>query len=134
MSEDPFEDSYRRPVRERVAGYVSPPVIALTALVLAGLSLGGFSLLNGSTYVPVGVNGLPSGVGLVVGGLVGVAFALLSVGLGFAASRRSHPGDPGWVPTAAQAAVVLGLLSAVLRLVATAVSALDVGSGGFPRL
>jgi formate hydrogenlyase subunit 3/multisubunit Na+/H+ antiporter MnhD subunit len=85
MTDEPLED--RRNDRiEDVKGLLgAPPVLALVSFVLAVLSLAGFGLMNGTTYVVPFLNGQPQQRRLVVGILLGAALALVPVGLG----RRS---------------------------------------------
>jgi hypothetical protein len=106
-------------------GLGDPAALATASVVLATLSLGGFGLLNGSTYVSPFIGDTASVARTVLGGLLGALFALAPVVLGLLAHRRTHPGDPSWVPRLAQAGVLLGGISIVLRLVATAVASIS---------
>jgi hypothetical protein len=97
--------------------YGAPEVQAVVALVLAVASLFGYGLLNGSAYLFQYVSGQPQKTRLVLAALLGAAFALVPVWLGWRAAARTLAADPRWVGTLARAAVVLGLISLVLRLV-----------------
>ena len=108
-----------------------PAALAVAAVVLATVSLTGAGLLNGSNYVLPFTQGAPSTARVVGSGLVGALLAGVPVLLGRTAQRRTHPGDPAWVPRIAQAGVVLGAIAVVLRLVVTATAAAQVADTGF---
>jgi hypothetical protein len=109
-------------------------VLAVTAFVLAVLSLAGFGLLNGSTYVHPLLTADADRTRLVLGALLGAVLALVPVWLGWRVIARSLPGDPGWAMTLARSAMLLGLGSAVLRVVAAVIEAAQSGAVVFPRL
>ena len=132
MSGAPYEDDNLRYVpRPTRPGVGDPAALAIAALVLGSLSLGGFGLLNGSNYVLPFTQGQSSPTRTVLAGLLGAMIALVAVVLGFLASRRAHPGDPAWVPRIAQAGVLVGGLAVVFRLVATSAAAVQVADSGF---
>ena len=112
-------------------GIADPAALAIASVVLATLSLGGFGLLNGASYVIPLTQGLPSTARTVLAGLLGAAIALAPVVLGGMARSRTHPGDPDWVARVAQAGDLIGLLALVLRLVATAASAVQAADSGY---
>ena len=112
-------------------GAGDPAALAIGAVVIASLSLGGFGLLNGSNYVLPLTQGMSSTARTVLAGLLGAALALVPVVLGVMARGRTRPGDPAWVARLAQAGVLLGGAAFVLRLVATAVSAVQVADSGY---
>lgn len=133
MDSDAFDDDddLRYVPRPTGPGVGDPAALAVAALVLGTLSLGGFGLLNGANYVLPFTEGQSSTTRTVLAGLLGAALALVPVVLGSVASRRTHPGDPAWVPRLAQAAVLVGGIAVVLRLVATSAAAAQVADAGF---
>ena len=110
--------------------YLTTPVSALVAFVLAVLALMGQNALS----VAVGAFAQRSVSGL-TGFFLGFGLALLvQVGLAVVLARRALADDAaaGWVPTLARAAVVLAalaLVAGVLALIGTAVS--NAAPGGF---
>ncbi|HVE74047.1 MAG TPA: hypothetical protein VNA30_03015 [Mycobacteriales bacterium] len=90
-----------------------PDVLAISAFVLAVLSLGGLGVLNGSAYLGAPVT---SPAGVVLTSLLGVLFAVVPVLAGLRAATRVLAGDPAWVGALARSAVLLGALSVVLRV------------------
>ena len=111
-----------------------PAALAVGALVIGTLSLAGLGLLNGANYIYPLTDGISSAGRAVLAGLLGAAFALAAVVMGSLARRRAHPGDPAWVPRIAQAGVLLAGLVFVLRLVATALAAVEVTNSGYSPL
>jgi hypothetical protein len=112
-------------------GFDEPTVLAVTAVVLAVLSLAGFGLMNGTAYVVPLLTGQSQQARLLTGLLVGAALALVPVALGWRAASRAAL---GWPVTLGRAAVLLGLTSFVLRLVVAVVQATTDGTSGFTRL
>jgi hypothetical protein len=112
-------------------GMADPAALAIASLVVGTLSLGGFGLLNGANYILPLTQGMSSTARTVLAGLLGAAIAVVAVVLGSVAGRRTHPGDPGWVARLAQAGVLIGTITFVLRLIATAVSAAQVADSGY---
>ncbi|HEX5988370.1 MAG TPA: hypothetical protein VFY86_17730 [Nocardioides sp.] len=110
--------------------YLTTPVSALVAFVLAVLALMGQNALSVAVgaFAQRGVSGL-------TGFFLGFGLALLvQVGLAVVLARRALADDAaaGWVPTLARAAVVLAalaLVAGVLALIGTAVS--NAAPGGF---
>jgi hypothetical protein len=98
-------------------------VQAVLAFVLGVATLFGFSLLNGSSYLFQYVAGEPQKTRIVLSALLGAVFAVIPVWLGWRAAARTLAGDPRWVGTLARVAVLLGLLSLVLRLVMAVIAA-----------
>jgi len=96
--------------------YGAPDVMSLVAFVLAIGSILGFGLLNGTYYLLLDLHQDPSKARGVTAMLLGAAFALAPVILGWRASARVIDSDPRWIGSVARAAVVLGLMSLVLRL------------------
>ena len=133
MQHDDDEDLRFVP-RPTGPGVADPAALAVGALVIGTLSLAGLGLLNGATYIYPLTQGMSSARRAVLAGLLGAGFALAAVVMGSLARRRTHPGDPAWVPRIAQAGVLLAGLAFVLRLVATAVAALEVTSSGYSPL
>ena len=97
--------------------YGAPDVTALVAIVLAVGSILGFGLLNGTYYLLLDLHQDPSKGRAVSAMVLGALFALAPVILGWRASARVIDSDPRWIGSVARAAVVLGLMSLVLRLV-----------------
>jgi hypothetical protein len=132
MSAAPHDNDGPRYVPRPVTpGVGDPAALAIAALVLGTLSLGGFGLMNGSTYVLPFTQGESDTTRTVLAGLLGAALALGAVVLGLVSSKRAHPGDPAWVPRAAQAGVLVAGVAVVLRLVATSAAAVQVAESGF---
>ena len=132
MSGAPYDDDDLRYVpRPTGPGVGDPAALAIAALVLGTLSLVGFGLLNGASYVLPFTQDQSSTTRTVLSGLLGALIALVAVVLGSMASRRAHPGDPAWVPRLAQAGVLVGGLAVLLRLIATSASAVQVAESGF---
>ena len=78
--------------------------------MLAGLSLAGFGLLNGSPYLPAAFqDGPPERSTLVLTALLGAALALLPMGLGVWALRRLPDGSPSRTTAGAAVLVAGGL-------------------------
>jgi hypothetical protein len=104
--------------------FSTPDVHAVIGFVLSCVSLLGTGVLNGSVYL---YQSLPANDSLrshnVLAALLGAALALIGVTLGWRASARVIEGDPAWIATLARAAVVLGLMSAFLRLVIAVIAA-----------
>jgi hypothetical protein len=123
-TDDELDDPWHDQIVEVADDYGAPDVQALVAFVLGVGSLWGFSLLNGSVFFYLSVGpGDSVKTANVLSALLGAAFALLPVVLGWRASARVLDSDPRWVPTAARAAVILGLLAVVLRLVVAVLAA-----------
>lgn len=132
MSNAPHEDDgLRYAPRPTGPGVGDPAAMAIAALVLGTLSLGGLGLLNGSNYVLPFTEGQSDTTRTVLAGLLGALMAFGAVILGLMASRRAHPGDPSWVPRIAQAGVLVAGVAVVLRLVATSAAAVQVAEAGF---
>ena len=112
-------------------GVADPAALAVGALVIGTLSLAGLGLLNGANYIYPLTDGMSSAGRAVLAGLLGAAFALAAVVMGSLAGRRTHPGNPVWVSRIAQAGVLLAGVAFVLRLVATAIAAVEVTNSGY---
>lgn len=125
------DDELRYVPRPTGASVGDPAALAVGALVIGTLSLGGLGLLNGANYIYPLTDGIGSAARAVLAGLLGAAFALVAVVLGSLASRRTHPGDPAWVPRIAQAGVLIAGIAFVLRLIATAIAAVEVTTSGY---
>jgi hypothetical protein len=122
--DDDFVDPLHDELVQVGDDYGAPDVQAAVALVLAIASIWGFGLLNGSYYVFLSVGpGDSIKTANVLSALLGAALSLLPVVLGWRASARLLDSDPRWVATAARAAVLLGLLAVVLRLVLAVLAA-----------
>jgi len=106
-------------------------VLAVTALVLAVLSLAGFGLMNGAVYVQPLLTSDGQKTRVVVGALLGALLALVPVWLGWRVIARALPADPRWVVTAARTAMLLGLASAALRIVVAIIEASQDGPQSF---
>lgn len=112
----------------------------MTAIVLAVLSLLGAQVFRGAAYtLPFAPhdNGLGQVVGspdyLVAGAFLTAAFALLPIAIAKAGLRRLVPGDGNWVGHLLRAALLLGVLSLVLRTI-QALLAMAVSSSGIGQL
>ena len=125
------DEEVRYVPRPTGAGVGDPAALAVGALVIGTLSLGGFGLLNGANYIYPLTDGIGSAARAVLAGLLGAAFALVALVMGFHASRRTHPGDPAWVPRVARAGVLIAGTALVLRLIATAIAAVAVTDSGW---
>lgn len=130
MSHDEHDDPRFVP-RPIGPGVADPAALAVGAIVMGTLSLGGFGLLNGASYIYPLTEGMSSPARAVLAGLLGAAFALAAVVMGSVAGRRTHPGDPAWVARLARASVLVAGLAFVLRLVSTAIAAVEVSSSGY---
>jgi Ca2+/Na+ antiporter len=127
---DELDDPWRDQLDEVSDTFGAPEVQALFAFVLAVVSMAGFSLLNGTTYFFTELNAVESyKTRSVLAALLGAAFALIPVVVGWRASARTLATDARWIATLARTAVLLGLLSLGLRLVLAVV----VASGHDPR-
>ena len=104
--------------------FSTPDVHAVIAFVLACVSLLSAGVLNGGVYL---YQSVPEEGSVrshnVFAALLGAAFAIVPVILGWRASARVLESDPRWVPTLARAAVILGLTAAFLRLVLAVLAA-----------
>lgn len=122
--DDELADPWHDQLVEISDDYGAPDVQAVVAIVLAVLALYGFGLLSGTTYVFTALPG-PESIKTrnVLAALLSAAFALIPVIVGWRASARVLASDPRWIATLARAAVVLGLLALVLRLVLAIVAA-----------
>jgi uncharacterized protein YacL len=99
-------------------------VQSLVAFVLALLSTTGIGVLNGTAYLFTYISAdADYKTQNVLAALLGAAFALVPIVLGWRVSARVLPSDPRWVATFARTAVILGLLSLVLRLVIAVLAA-----------
>jgi uncharacterized protein YacL len=88
------------------------------------MSMGGLGLLNGSLYLFTYIaSDADYKTQNVLAALLGAAFAIIPVILGWRVSARVLDTDPRWVSALARSAVILGLLSLVLRLVIAVVAA-----------
>jgi hypothetical protein len=96
--------------------YGAPDITALVAFVFAVGSFFGFGLTNGNYYLLLDLHQDPSRARGVFATVLGAAFALVPVVLGWRASARVLDSDARWVGSLARAAVVIGLTSMVLRL------------------
>ena len=122
--DDDLEDPWHDSIVEATATFGAPEVQSLLAFVLAVLSIGGFSLLNGTTYLFVELSAEDNyRTRSVLAALLGAAFALLPIVLGWRASARVLVTDAKWIATLARTAVLLGLLSLLLRLVLAVIAA-----------
>lgn len=125
------DDELRYVPRPTGASVGDPAALAVGALVIGTLSLGGFGLLNGANYIYPLTDGIGSAARAVLAGLLGGVFALVAVVMGSLATRRTHPGDPAWVSRIAQAGVLIAGIAFVLRLVSTAIAAVEVTDSGW---
>ncbi|MCU1589826.1 MAG: hypothetical protein JWP11_1082 [Frankiales bacterium] len=133
--DDELEDPWHDQLVEVSDDYGAPEVLAVVAFVLSLVSLSGFGLLNGSYYFLPYINSAEGQkTRLVLAALLGALLALLPVWLGWRASARVLATDARWVATLARAAVMLGLLSLVLRLVLSVVTAAATDPSSIGRL
>jgi hypothetical protein len=119
------------PMRE---AFDAPQVMSIVAFVLGVLSIAGFGLMNGSSYIAPLLTNTDQNGRLVLGLVLGAALALLPVVLGWHASSHTLADDAAWIGTLARSAVVLGLASMLLRLVVAIIQASQEGPSGFVRL
>ena len=118
LDDDELDDPWHDQINEVNDDYGAPEVQALTAFTLAVLSICGFGLLNGTTYLFTSLSAVETyRTRAVFAALLGAAFALLPVIIGWRASARVLSTDARWIATLARSAVLLGLISLVLRLV-----------------
>jgi len=134
LDDEPLDDPWHDQLEAAQDTYGSPEVLALVALVLAIGSTFGFGVLNGSVYIAPFLNAGPSHSALVTGALLGAALALVPIWLGWRVSSRTLAGDAAWVSVAARAALVLGLISLLLRLIVAVLQAAHHDPSGFSRL
>jgi EamA domain-containing membrane protein RarD len=131
---DELDDPWHDQIVEVTDDYGAPDVQALVSIVLAVASLCGFGLLNGSYYFLQYIQPADAQkTRVVLSALLGAAFALLPIWLGWRAGARVLTSDPRWVAAVARAAVVLGLISLVLRLVIAVIAAGTDEPSGFGR-
>ena len=135
MTDDVLEDPWHDSISEAQDTFGAPPVLAVVSFVLSVLSLAGLGVLNGTTYtLPFASAGSPRGA-LVAGALLGALLALLPLVLGWRAASRVLAEDAAWVATLARSAILLALVSVVLRLVIAVVTATHTDPlGAFTRL
>ena len=116
--DDELHDPWHDQMEDVADDFGAPDILAVVAFVLAVVSLCGFGVLNGNYYFFMSVGAGDSiRAANIMSALLGAAFALLPVSLGWRASARVLDADPRWVATLARAAVILGLLAVALRLV-----------------
>lgn len=116
--EDELDDPWHDQIVDVADTFGAPEVQAVTAFVLAVLSLAGFGLLNGTPYFFTELDAAASyKTRSVLAALLGAGFAIVPVIVGWRASARVLVTDAKWIATLARTAVLLGLLSLVLRLV-----------------
>jgi uncharacterized protein YacL len=122
--DEELDDPWHDQIVEVTDSFGAPEVQSLVAFVLALMSMGGIGLVNGSYYLFTSISAdTDYKTQNVAAALLGAAFALIPVALGWRASARVLETDPRWVATFARAAVILGLLSVVLRLVLAVIAA-----------
>ncbi len=123
-TDDELDDPWHDQIVEVSDDYGAPEVLAVVAFVLSLVSLSGFGLLNGSYYfLPYIHTAEGQKTRLVLAALLGAVFALLPIWLGWRAAARCLVTDARWIATLARAAVLLGLLSLLLRLVLSVAAA-----------
>jgi hypothetical protein len=129
--DDVLDDPWHDHIVEAGDSFGAPEVQAVVAFVLAVVSLLGYGLLAGGLYfyfsTPSAADDLRTRN--VLASVLGAVFALVPVVLGWRASARTLPSDARWVGPLARAAVLLGLIAVVLRLV-LAVLAASSGDAG----
>jgi hypothetical protein len=121
--EEEFDDPWHDQIAQAGETFGAPEVQALVAFVLSLLSVTGFGVLNGAAYVFMSLSATDYKSRNIVAALLGAAFALLPVVLGWRVSARALDSDARWVATFARAAVILGLLALVLRLLLAVLAA-----------
>ena len=134
LDDETLDDPWHDQLEAAQDTYGSPEVVAVVALVLAVGSVFGFGVLNGSVYTAPWLAIGPNHAAVVTGALIGAALSLLPVWLGWRVSSRALAGDATWVSVAARTALVLGLVSLVLRLVVAVLQATHHDPSGFSRL
>ena len=113
----------------RLDSYRNPEVLGLAGFALAVASLLGFGVLNGTIVLILAAGEGPPSTGVqVAAGLLGAALAAIPLLLGMEAVRNLLEDDPVWVSGVARAAVLLGAIVVVLRLLQTAAQAISNGS------
>jgi hypothetical protein len=131
--DDELDDPWHDQISAFADEYGAPDVQSIVALILAIGSLSGYGLLSGSAYVFPYLSDGTDKTRLILSGLVGAALAVAPIWLGWRAAARTLVSDPRWVGMVARAAVLLGLISLVLRLVITVISAATSDPNGFGR-
>ncbi|MDT7536865.1 MAG: hypothetical protein QOI82_450 [Actinomycetota bacterium] len=122
--DDEFDDPWHDQIAAAGETFGAPEVQSLVAFVLSLLSMTGIGVLNGAAYVFTSLSSETDYKSRnIVAALLGAAFALLPVVLGWRVSARVLDSDARWVATFARAAVILGLLALTLRLVLAVVAA-----------
>jgi hypothetical protein len=122
--DDELDDPWHDQLVATSETFGAPEVQSLVAFVLSLLSVTGIGVLNGAAYAFTSLSSATDYKSRnIVAALLGAAFALLPIVLGWRVSARVLDTDPRWVATFARAAVVLGLLALVLRLVLAVVAA-----------
>lgn len=114
------DDEVRYVPRPTGASVGDPAALAVGALVIGTLSLGGLGLLNDANNI------YPMASARLRGRFSRVSWARRSPWL-----LWTHPGDPAWVPRVAQAGVLIGGIAFVLRLISTAIAAVEVTNSGY---
>ena len=122
--DDELDDPWHDQIVEVSDSFGAPDVQAVVAFVLGIVSMLGFGLLSGAPYA---FQSFSAGDSFrtrnILAALIGAGFALVPVILGWRASARVLATDPRWIAALARAAVILGLLSLVLRLVLAVLAA-----------
>lgn len=123
--DDELDDPWHDHIAEATDSFGAPDVQAVVAFVLGIVTLLGYGLLSGAPYFFFATPSADDDFRTrnVLAALLGAAFALIPIVLGWRASARVLTSDPRWAGTLARAAVVLGLLALVLRLVLAVVAA-----------
>ena len=123
LDSDELDDDYDDEPEAMREAFDAPQVTSIVAFVLAVLSFGGFGLMNGAAYIPGQITNADQNGRMVVTLMFGAALTLLPIALGWHAASRTLDDDPPWIATLARCAMLIGLGSLVLRLVAAFVQA-----------
>lgn len=129
MSDDALRATHSTSTRQ----LLTAPALAVAAALLAWATMGGFSLLSGSTYLsPVSPGtGLTSDTRQLLSNLLGAGLSLLPFLLGRASLARSTGADPSWVGALARGAMIVSVLAAALRVAAGVVQLVTTDAGIF---
>ena len=123
LDSDVLDDDYDDEPEAMREAFDAPQIMSISAFVLAVLSFGGFGLMNGAAYIPGQLTTPDQNDRMVFTLVLGAALTLLPIALGWHAASRTLDDDPPWIATLARSAMVLGLGSMVLRLLAAFIQA-----------
>jgi hypothetical protein len=121
---DELDDPWHDHIVEAGETFGAPEVQSIVAFVLSIVATTGLGVLNGTAYVFTSLSAESEfKTRNVLAAVLSAGFALIPIVLGWRVSARVLDSDPRWVSALARAAVILGLLALVLRLVLAVVAA-----------